>query len=211
MRYYINIVLVVLFVYLGGVMISVSAQSTKQVELSLPISEDLISVDIVDENGEKVEIPQVFLQSTRSSYMQQTTTGTLGVPHEKIRLSNPTKTSVWTVSIAATDGEDALWTDLNGNTFDYNDPEALSGQLTIDPSHGNIARGDTENGFIVGISLGERASFIHGIVNSITLYSADATADPFAQYDLMNVELSQVMPSGQAPGVYTMNLTITAL
>ncbi len=86
------------------------------------------------------------------SFKDQTTTGTLGSETEKIRLSNPTSTATWSVSIAATDGEDSVWTD-GTHSMNYNDPNG--GQLTIDPSIGSVTEATGES--TTGISLGSPA------------------------------------------------------
>ncbi len=175
-------------------------------DLAIQINDGVLSVDIVDQNGDPVPNPGVTMSAIAYSFKDQTTTGTLGSETEKIRLSNPTSTATWSVSIAATDGEDAVWTD-GTHSMDYNDPNG--GRLTIDPSTGTIA--EANGGETTGVSLGSSATFEAGSVGSITLYSADSNASAFAQYDLTGVGLSQVIPAKQQPAAYTLGLTLTAL
>ena len=175
-------------------------------DLAIQINDGIISVDIVDANGDAVPAPGVAMSPIAYSFQDQATTGTLGIEAEKIRLSNPTSVSTWSVSIAATDGEAAVWTD-GTSTMDYND--SLGGRLTIDPSTATIVEANGQA--IDGVNVGSLATFEEGATGSITLYSADATAGSFAQYDLTGVGISQVVPGKQAPAAYTLGLTLTAL
>lgn len=176
-------------------------------DLSIQVNDGVLSVDIVDSNGDTVANPGVAMSAISFSFNDQNTTGVLGTADEKIRLNNPTGTPTWSVSIAATDGNTALWSDGAGNTMDYND--AAGAHLSLDPSVGAIA--EALGGATTGVSLGSSASFEEGVIDSITLYSADSTAGPFAQYDLTGVDVDQIVPAKTAAANYTLSLTLTAL
>lgn len=177
------------------------------IDFSVDVSDGTINVDIVDESGVSVVSPSAQLGSITYSFKDQSTTGVLGTPTEKIRLNNPTDVSTWSVTIAATDGSIAQWSDGSGNTLDFNNPNG--GQLSLNPSVGSISESDGGN--TNGISLGSQASFSEGVVDSITLYSADSSASSYARYDLVDIDLSQSIPARTPATDYTLNLTITAL
>lgn len=177
-----------------------------QTDLSIQINDGMISVDIVDATGNAVANPGVSMSPIAFSFREQSTTGTLGSETERVRLSNPTSVSTWSVSIAATDGATAQWSD-GTTTMDYNDPAGA--KLTINPSVGAIA--EALGGSTTGVSLGSSAAFSQGTVDSITLYSANNTAANFSQYDLTGVALSQVVPAKQKAAAYNLGLTLTAL
>lgn len=181
-----------------------AASDTK---LSIQVNDGVRSVDIVDSNGDTVANPAVAMSAITFSFNDQKTTGTLGTADEKIRLNNPTGVPTWSVSIAATNGASSLWDDGAGNTMDYND--ASGGQLSLNPSAGAVV--EANGGATTGVTLGSSAAFEEGVIDSITLYSADATAAPFAQYDLTGVDVSQLIPGKTKSASYTLSLTLTAV
>lgn len=177
------------------------------IDFSIDVADGTINVDIVDESGISVDTPSAQLGAITYSFKDQSTNGVLGTATEKIRLNNPTEVSTWSVTIAATDGISAEWSDGNGNTLDFNNPNG--GQLSLNPSVGNVTEADGSS--IDGISLGSEASFSEGVVDSITLYSANSSAQSYARYDLIDVDLEQTIPARTPATDYTLNLTITAL
>lgn len=183
-------------------------EGNTDIEFAIGVGEGVLNVDIVDANGVSVENPNVALSTITYDFSEQLSSGLLGTTDEKIRLNNPTGTPAWSVTIAATDGSVAVWSDESGNSIDYNDPNG-GGQLTLDPSVGTVSEADGGNN--VGISLGSAASFEEGVTDSITLYSADINAAVFSRYDLINIALSQIIPAKTAASEYSLNLTITAL
>ncbi len=167
----------------------------------------VLTIDIVDNLGASVLHPSITLSSVIFAFISQSSTGILGVPLEKIRLSNQTTNPAWSVSIAATGGVGALWNDGNGQTMNYNDP-GIGGQLGIDPSIATITR--TDGGSTAGISLGSPAAFEAGIVDNITLFTSSSAAIN-QSYDLTGAELLQIVPNQQPAGTYTLDLTLTAI
>lgn len=174
--------------------------------LALQVSEGVISVDIVNALGDIVETPKVLMSPISYKFDSQVTSGTLGTNSEKIRLSNPTGVSSWSVSIAASEGENAQWKDDQGHTINYNTTQT---SMSINPSSGVITKVD--GGEITGLSLGSQASFSQGNVSSITLFSANENAQSFSQFDLENIIIQQIIPPKQPSGNYEFNFTITAV
>ena len=153
------------------------------------------------------------MSSVNYSFDYQISTGTLGLAEEKILLSNGTETETWSVTIGASDPSD-FWQGNEGGTMDFNDAAGLSGQgqLTIDPRGGTYTRvwGGTGASDTTGLSVGSQAAFEQNITDAITLFTADSSADPYAQYDLVNVGLSQLLPPETPVETYTLELVLTA-
>lgn len=67
--------------------------------------------------------PSVALSATSLSLQYQSTSGTLGIPSEKIRITNTTGNAQWAVTMAASSGATALWS-AGTPQYDFNDPTA---------------------------------------------------------------------------------------
>jgi len=81
------------------------------------------------------------------------------------------------------------------------------GQLTIDPSVGNIvAQGGCSS---TGITLGSSSAFSETVTDAITLASADGTADTGCDFDILNLDVSQSVPAEQASDSYDIDMTLT--
>lgn len=178
-----------------------------------------LGVDIVDSGGSPVASPSVTFATALSSDTCLSSTGTLGVSSEKIRITNNTGSPAWSLSAAATSGATSNWS--NGTeTYDFNDPtssgcsdggdaDSLSGQLSVDPSTGTVT---PEGGCTTtGISLGSSSAFNQGTTDSITLASASSGADTGCYWDITDIDLSQTIPAFQPTGAYTINITLTAV
>ena len=175
-----------------------------------------LSIDIVDGTNTPVTSPSVSMNSSIFNFVDQSTTGTLGTSSEKIYITSDSTTN-WEVSIAATTGATALWSN-SGNTlyYDFNDSTAnaedgadtdtYGGQLTINPSVATLAAGSGCT--TTGLSLGSSASFIEDTVNAITLLSA-SSADTNCDWELTDIDLSQTIPAEQPSDGYGIDLTLT--
>lgn len=183
------------------------AASTTQ--LSQTINAGSLSVDIVDASNNSLASPSVALSAATFNFdTVQSSTGTLGTSSQKIRLSNgrTAPAVAWTLTMAATSGATALWTS-GGNTFDFNGSSA-AGQLTVDASGGTIT--PTNSYTATGLTKGSSTAFNQGVTDSITILSASASANQPGRWDFTGVSLSQTLPAFQAPGTYTLNMTLTA-
>ncbi len=179
------------------------------------ITSGSLGVDIVDSGGTTVASPTMAMTTALLKLVYQTITGVFGTASEKIRVTNGTGASAWTLSIAATGGATAFW---NGTVdYDYNDPTAsagdggdadsLGGQMTIDASGATIT---PEGGCATtGITLGSSSAFNQGTTDSITLASADGSADTSCYWDITDIDISQTIPAEQGVGSYEIDMTLS--
>ena len=177
-------------------------------ELSIAVTPGVLSVGILNAAGETVAAPGVNLSGITFSFAEQNATGTLGSSGERIVVSNPTATSTWALSIAATGGDSVEWSDGASNTMDYNDP-AGGARLSVDPSALTVTKISDGNA-ATGVTLGSLATFEEGVTSSITLASSTA-ADTYEQFDIQGISLSQLVPASQPPANYTLSLTLTVV
>jgi hypothetical protein len=152
-------------------------------------------------------------------FTYQSSTGTLGVTNEKIRITNSTGTPAWSLSIAATGGPTAFW-DGASSDYDFNDgtssagdgadSDSLGGQLSINPTVGtSTPQGGCTN---TGITFGSSTAFNEITpVNSITLVTAGGSADTNCYWDIIDMDVTQTIPSEQLPSTYVIDLTLTIL
>lgn len=177
-----------------------------------------LASDIVDSGGTPVASPSVSMTSTTIGFGCQTSTGTLGVTNEKIRISNSTGNPSWVLSIAGS-APTSLWTQ-GGSTFDFNDgtssgcadggdTDTKAGQMTQNPSTATISPQSGCNN--TGLSLGSNAGFAEGTTNSVTLLSAGGSSSTNCYWDLTGVSLSQTIPAEQNSVTYTMNYVVTVV
>lgn len=176
-----------------------------------------LNVTIVDASSTTVASPSVNFNDAGFSFSDQTATGTLGTPTEKIRVNNGTANAAWSLSIAAA-STTALWI-ATSSTYDFNDPTAnaedggdtdtVGGELTIDPSSATL----TPDGGCTstGVSFGSSASFSEGVVDSITIVSANGSADTACTWDITDISLSQTIPKEQPAESYRVNLTLSVI
>ncbi len=187
--------------------------------LSQTITNGTLAVDIVDAGGTTVASPSVTFGSTTFSFSSQTTTGTLGTASQKIRTSNPTSTATWGVALAATSGPTSLWTS-GGNTFDFNDTGATDTGVDVDTKGGQLtwSGGGTFAGVpdstacpTTGLSIASSTPYLEGTTNSISVLTGGASATTFCRWDYTSAStnLSQVIPSSQPSGTYTLGMTLT--
>lgn len=183
----------------------------------IPAAAGTLTVDIVDAGGIPVGSPTMEMGAEEFSFTYQTATGVFGVTDQKIRVNNTTATREWTLSIAASNGSDALWSNV-GETkkYDFNDPTAnaedgsdspdtVGGQMTINASGATL--GGTCSA--TGITKGSSASFSEDVTDSIPLLTADVSADIGCYWDLTSVSVSQTIPASQSIDTYTLNLLLT--
>lgn len=178
-----------------------------------------LSTDIVDASDASVASPSVAFSAVTSSPSCQTSTGILGTASQKIRVSNFTATPGWTLSLAATGGSTANWSNGIGS-YDFNDittsgcgeggdSDGLPGRLTVNASGGTLTSEQTCT--TTNITKGSSSSFDEGITNNVTLLNASASANSDCYFDLTNVALSQTIPDILPAGTYSLNLTLTTV
>jgi hypothetical protein len=178
-----------------------------------------LGIDIVDSSGCSVANPIISMSATTSSFDCATTIGTIGASSQKLRLTNTTGNPNWSLTIAATSGENTVWSNGSAN-YDFNDSSGSppgcgdgadadsgeAGQLTLDPSS---ATATPKSGCTTtGVSLGSAAAFAQGTLNSLTLATA-SSANTSCYWDFTSIGASQKIPKETPTGTYTLNLTVT--
>lgn len=161
-----------------------------------------LSVDIVNSGGTPVGSPSVSFSAETFNWVGQTSTGTLGVSSQKIRLTNTTGDGTWNLTVGATGGASTLW---QGATYNYDfNGSAANGRLQVDPSVGTIT---PEGGCgAASPSKGTAAYFDAG--NSITLLTSTTSFGCY--WDLTGVALTQDIPAQQQADSYSIGMTLTA-
>ncbi|MFZ1483825.1 MAG: hypothetical protein WAS36_02340, partial [Candidatus Saccharimonadales bacterium] len=134
---------------------------------------------------------------------------------------NMSGTAGWTMSLAATNGASAAWhTSGNAHLYDYNDlsgapsgcedggdTDVLAGRLTVDTAAATIA--PMAKCSSTGLTIGGTTSFNEGVADSINLLSANVNANTECYWDFTNIALNQTIPTEQASGSYSLEMTIT--
>jgi hypothetical protein len=178
-----------------------------------------LSADIVDSDGDSVTSPTVTMSPAAFALVSQTVDGTFGESTQRLRIENTTASAPWSLSVAADAGPTATWS-TGSQEYDFNDPspsagdgidaDGFGGQLEVDPS---VATSAPEGGCTnTGISLGSQSAFNQeDATNSITIVSADGTAETSCYWDITGVDLLQSIPAEQVNGAYTIDMTITAV
>ena len=184
-------------------------------QLNQTISDGVRSTDIVDAGGASVASPAAtFGALTFSFNTQDATASSIFTSAQKIRVSNPTSTAVWSVNIAGS-APTALWTS-GGNTYDFNDSSGYTdgadtdtkgGQLAVDPSGGTIA--GVNGCATANVTTGTSDAFVEGTNNSIDLFSGAAGSATYCRWDFTGVNMTQKIPAGQPSGSYSLAMTIT--
>ena len=213
----VNVLLIGTLILLGSFSFgSISLLAADTTQLSQVISDGTLDIAIVDSSGVTVSSPAVSFTAASFAFTPATTTATLGASAERLRVSNPTGTATWSLALAATSGSTASWSDGSDN-MDFNDPsysedgpdaDSLGGRLAVDPSGGTIA--GVSGCSVSNVSLGSASAFDEGVTDSITLFSASASASTYCRWDLTGVSMSQSIPTSQAGGTYTLDMTLTA-
>lgn len=181
-----------------------------------------LGVDIVDGSGNSVSSPSSSFTSLATTFSCTESTASLGVAAQKIRISNLSGNSNWTLSFAATDGPTALWR-TSGDTaqFDFNDvagspngcqdgadADGVSGKLRVVTSGATLAAQTSCT--TTNLSLGTDQDFNEGVVNAVTLLTAASGSNTECYWDLTGIGLRQTVPPEQANGTYSINFTLTA-
>ena len=180
-----------------------------------------LSVDVVDASGVTVASPSLSMSTLAATGSCQTSSGTLGVSAQKIRVTNTTLTPGWSLSIAATAGATSNWSS-GGATYDFNDSsgspagcsdgadaDSIAGQLSTDPSAGTIAAqaGCTTT----GLTKGSASAFSQSVTDNVSLLNASASTGTDCYWDFTGITLSQKIPELQASGAYSLPMTITVV
>ena len=205
----------------GGMVASAASTPT----FNQTINAGVLSTDILDASRVSVSSPSVAM-STQSFLFNcasggSASTGTFGSNTQRIYVINPNgANNGWTLTMAATSGATALWSDGGTNTYDFNDAtssgctdgadaDSKGGQLTVDPSVSTLTT-DCSGCTTTSVTKGSSSAFVETSQNSITLLSAALASDDVWRGYLTGVALSQAIPAEQPAASYTINMTLTA-
>lgn len=186
---------------------SVSPATPVAIAGSTAITAGTLSADTVDGSGNSVASPTISFPGQTFLWQIQQSLGTLGVSAQKIRVTNTTATSAWTLSLAASGGNSSVWT-RGPDSYDFNGTYA-QGRLQVDPSGATIT---PQSGCTTtGISKGSANYFVSGTQDSINVAAASGSAGTNCYWDITGVGLTQDIPAGQTPGSYIVSMTLSII
>lgn len=170
-----------------------------------------LTASFVDTGGGPVGNPAISFSARPTTFSCQTSTATLGLSAQKIRVLNRTANGNWSLSLAATGGNAATWTN-GSNTYTYNNPAdsgCASGMLSVNPSTSTLSPiyTDCTN---TGLTRGTAGTYNNPSVSSITILSA-ASTKPNCGWDITGIGLTQTIPAETKAGTYSLNMTLTAV
>ena len=163
--------------------------------------------------------PNTVFSAAMTSRTASTTTAKLSNnSSQQLEVANSLSTTGWSVSLAATGGPTAKWTQT-GSTANYafNSTNVDQGQLSVDLSSSAFtASGSTPLGqacTTAGLSYGTGGAFVAGTAsaNAITLATASSSSGLTCLFKLQNISLKQTIPAYQKPGTYTLPVTVTVV
>jgi hypothetical protein len=200
--------LMVTFGFSPSLVLAASNTSLQQV-----ISAGTLSTDVLNASQAPVSSPSVSLTSLNVSTACQTSTGTYGTNSQRLYIDNPgAANNGWVLSVAATAGSTALWSDGASHSYDFNSPTGsgcTNGQLSVDPSVSTATAQSPST--LTGVSLGTASAFNQGSVDSIQLVNAGAGSDDIWRGYLTGISISQKIPPSTPAGSYTIDLTQTVV
>lgn len=179
------------------------------------------AIGLIDSTGESLTEPVVELQPSTST-TPQVITHQLSTEQQTLRIINPLANTPWSVTIAASDGPQAVWKSTSGQ-YDFNDAvngvdgvdeDVVGGSLTLNPlaSIPTVATG-SQDCTTNDLSMGSLARFEEGErrVSSITLVNGLPTSASYCSWDVLGIGMEQVVPADQSAGKYRLDFTITIL
>ena len=163
--------------------------------------------------------PTTVFSAAMTSKTASTTTAKLSNnSSQQLEVANSLSTTGWSVSLAATGGPTAKWTQTGGAAnYAFNNTNADQGQLSVDLSSSVFtASGSTPLGqacTTAGLSYGAGGAFVAGTAsaNAITLATASSSSGLTCLFKLQDISLKQTIPAYQKPGTYTLPVTVTVV
>ena len=163
--------------------------------------------------------PTTVFSAAMTGKTASTTTAKLSnSSSQQLEVANSLSTTGWSVSLAATGGSTAKWTQAGGTAnYDFNNSNANRGQLSVDLSSSVFtASGSTPLGqacTTAGLSYGAGGAFVAGTAsaNAITLATASSSSGLTCLFKLQDITLKQTIPAYQKPGTYTLPVTVTVV
>ena len=178
-----------------------------------------LDVRFADATNATLTNPTTVFSAAMTSRTASTTTAKLSNnSSQQLEVANSLSTTGWSVSLAATGGPTAKWTQTGGTAnYDFNNSNANQGQLSVDLSSSVFtASGSTPLGqacTTAGLSYGAGGAFVAGTAsaNAITLATASSSSGLTCLFKLQNISLKQTIPAYQKPGTYTLPVTVTVV
>ena len=163
--------------------------------------------------------PTTGFSAAMTSKTASTTTAKLSNnSSQQLEVANSLSTTGWSVSLAATGGSTAKWTQTgDAANYAFNSTNTDQGQLSVDLSSSAFtASGSTPLGqacTTAGLSYGAGGAFVAGTAsaNAITLATASSSSGLTCLFKLQNISLKQTIPAYQKPGTYTLPVTVTVV
>ena len=159
-----------------------------------------------------------FSAATTSRAASTTTAKLSNNSSQQLEVANSLSTTGWSVSLAATGGSTAKWTQTgDAANYAFNSTNTDQGQLSVDLSSSAFtASGSTPLGqacTTTGLSYGTGGAFVAGTAsaNAITLATASSSSGLTCLFKLQNISLKQTIPAYQKPGTYTLPVTVTVV
>ena len=163
--------------------------------------------------------PTTVFSAAMTSRTASTTTAKLSNnSSQQLEVANSLSTTGWSISLAATGGPTAKWTQTGGAAnYAFNSTNADQGQLSVDLSSSAFtASGSMPLGqacTTAGLSYGAGGAFVAGTAsaNAITLATASSSSGLTCLFKLQDISLKQTIPAYQKPGTYTLPVTVTVV
>ena len=178
-----------------------------------------LDIRFADATNATLTNPTTVFSAAMTSRTASTTTAKLSNnSSQQLEVANSLSTTGWSVSLAATGGPTAKWTQTgSAANYAFNSTNVDQGQLSVDLSSSAFtASGSTPLGqacTTAGLSYGAGGAFVAGTAsaNAITLATASSSSGLTCLFKLQDISLKQTIPAYQKPGTYTLPVTVTVV
>ena len=178
-----------------------------------------LDIRFADATNATLTNPTTVFSAVMTGRTASTTTAKLSNnSSQQLEVANSLSTTGWSVSLAATGGSTAKWTQTgDAANYAFNSTNTDQGQLSVDLSSSAFtASGSMPLGqacTTAGLSYGAGGAFVAGTAsaNAITLATASSSSSLTCLFKLQNISLKQTIPAYQKPGAYTLPVTVTVV
>ena len=178
-----------------------------------------LDIRFADATDATLTNPTTVFSAAMTGKTASTTTAKLSNnSSQQLEVANSLSTTGWSVSLAATGGPTAKWTQTgSAANYAFNSTNTDQGQLSVDLSSSAFtASGSMPLGqacTTAGLSYGAGGAFVAGTAsaNAITLATASSSSGLTCLFKLQNISLKQTIPAYQRPGTYTLPVTVTVV
>ena len=178
-----------------------------------------LDIRFADATNATLTNPTTVFSAAMTGRTASTTTAKLSNnSSQQLEVANSLSTTGWSVSLAATGGSTAKWTQTgDAANYAFNSTNTDQGQLSVDLSSSAFtASGSMPLGqacTTAGLSYGAGGAFVAGTAsaNAITLATASSSSGLTCLFKLQDISLKQTIPAYQKPGTYTLPVTVTVV